>query len=707
MKLFPGKPYPLGATWDGKGVNFSIFSEVAEGIELCLFDKDGHEERHELVQRLAYCSYGYVLGAGPGQRYGYRIHGPWEPAAGHRCNPTKLLLDPYAKAIDGQVKWDPAIFSHNLGDADGPPNAADSAPFMPRSVVTGEDFEWGDGLHPNRELQDTIIYETHVKGQTRRHPDIPEEQRGTYLGMAHPATIDHLRRLKVTAVQLMPVHCFFHEQHLLERGLRNYWGYSTIGFFAPHNEYMAGADALDAVRQFKQMVRALHEAGIEVILDVVYNHTAEGNHEGPTFSFKGIDNAYYYRLAPDHPNRYMDYTGTGNTLNMRHSHVLQLLMDSLRYWVLEMKVDGFRFDLAAALARGLHEVDRLSAFFHLIQQDPVVSQVKLIAEPWDIGAGGYLVGEFPPLWSEWNGAYRDTMRDFWRGEERKLGEFANRLAGSADMYEMTGRRPFASINFITAHDGFTLRDLVSYNYKHNEANGDNNTDGHDDNRSWNCGAEGPTEDPAILELRARQQRNFIATLMLSQGVPMLLAGDEIGRTRQGNNNGYCQDNELNWLDWEQADEELVEFTSRLIRLRREHKCFRRFRWFQGRSVHGSGRSDIGWHRPDGMELNDPDWDIGSDKALTVFLNGREITDMDEMGRPWVDDDFYLMFNASDVNVEFTIPALFEEPGERWEVVVSTGRLDRLDQEYYLPGDTFTLESHSLAVLTRRRRGDPK
>ncbi|HEX5043557.1 MAG TPA: glycogen debranching protein GlgX, partial [Candidatus Polarisedimenticolaceae bacterium] len=570
MRLLPGRPFPLGPTYDGNGTNFSLFSEIAERVELCLFDEEGSETRVDLPEVTAYCWHGYLPGIVPGQRFGFRVHGPHAPEAGHRCNPSKLLLCPYARAIDGQVEWNDAV----QGD-----NDRDSAPYVPKGVVTSPFFDWGNDRRLEVPWHETIVYEAHVKGLTMRHPEVPPEMRGTYAGLTHPSVLRHLRSLGVTAVELLPVHQFVHDGVLLDRGLRNYWGYNSIGYFAPHQAYAMEGPRDRQVQEFKQMVKTLHREGLEVILDVVYNHTAEGNHLGPTLSFRGIDNAAYYRLVPQDPRYYMDYTGTGNSLNMRHPHVLQLIMDSLRYWVLDMHVDGFRFDLASTLARELHDVDRLSAFFDLIQQDPVVSQVKLIAEPWDVGEGGYQVGNFPPLWSEWNGKYRDNMRDFWRGEERTLGELAFRFTGSSDLYATNGRRPYASVNFVTAHDGFTLADLVSYNEKHNQANGEENRDGESHNRSWNCGVEGPTDDPAVLALRARQRRNFLATLLLSQGIPMLLHGDEIGRTQGGNNNAYCQVYELAWLDWEHADLELLAFVGDLVALRRAHPIFQRRRDF--------------------------------------------------------------------------------------------------------------------------------
>ncbi len=584
MEVWPGNAYPLGATFDGSGTNFSLFSEAAESVELCLFGARGRETRVVMPENDGYVWHCYLPSVQPGQRYGYRVHGPYDPTAGQRCNPNKLLLDPYAKAVSGDFRWNNALFSYPLGDADAANRAdamdtADSARYMPKAVVINPYFDWTGDIHPRIRYDDTIIYEAHVKGLTMRHPDLPAEIRGTYAGIAHPAVVDHLTRLGVTAIELMPVHQFVQDSTLKDKGLANYWGYNTIGFFAPHNAYCSAGDTGGQVQEFKAMVKVLHSAGIEVILDVVYNHTAEGNQLGPTLSFRGIDNVNYYRLVDGQPEYYMDYTGTGNSLNVRHPHSLQLIMDSLRYWVTEMHVDGFRFDLAAALAREFYDVDRLSSFFELVQQDPIVSQVKLIAEPWDVGPGGYQVGNFPPQWTEWNGKYRDTVRDFWRGEPATLGEFASRLTGSADLYEQSGRRPVASINFVTAHDGFTLRDLVSYNEKHNEANREGNNDGANDNRSWNSGAEGPTDDPAVLALRARQQRNFLTTLLLSQGVPMVLHGDELGRTQQGNNNAYCQDSPLTWIDWEHADTALVEFTAAVVRLRRHHPTFRRRRFF--------------------------------------------------------------------------------------------------------------------------------
>jgi isoamylase len=701
VRIWPGEPYPLGATFDGAGTNFSVYSEDAERVELCLFGEDGTETRIDLPEVTAYCWHGYVPGLHPGRRYGFRAHGPWTPQRGLRFNPAKLLLDPYAKAIEGEVTWTEAVFSHLWKSPDAR-NDADSAPFVPRSVVSNPYFDWRDDQGPRTPFHDSVFYEMHVKGFTMRHPDIEPEVRGTYAGIAHPAAIDHLKKLGVTAVELLPVHQFVSEQHLVDQGLRNYWGYNSIGFFAPHNAYSAAGHAGEQVAEFKQMVRALHQAGIEVILDVVYNHTAEGNHLGPTLSFRGIDNGAYYRLVDNDRRYYMDYTGTGNSLNMRHPQTLQLVMDSLRYWILEMHVDGFRFDLAAALARGLHEVDRLSAFFDLVHQDPVVSRVKLIAEPWDVGDGGYQVGNFPPLWSEWNGRYRDCVRDLWKGADTGLAEFGYRITGSSDLYENTGRRPYASVNFITAHDGFTLADLVSYNDKHNDANGEGNRDGTNDNRSWNCGAEGPTEDPGIVALRQRQQRNLLTTLLLSQGVPMLLSGDEIGRTQHGNNNAYCQDNELSWLDWEHADSELLEFAQKLIAFRRDHSVFHQRGWFLGRAIHNVQLRDIGWFTPGGVEMTDHDWDQGWAKAIGLFLNGEAGRSVDERGNPELDDSFFIMLNAHHEPIDFTFPA--EDWGPGWECEVDTTSPAMPPEEHarQQASATVRVEARSLQVFRRAR-----
>jgi isoamylase len=667
-EVWPGEPYPLGATWDGTGTNFTLFSEVARRVELCLFDDDGRQTSYSLPEADGFVWHGYMPGIGPGQRYGYRVHGPYDPAHGHRCNPAKLLLDPYGKAVEGGLRWHEALFSYRFADP-SVLNTDDSAPYMPKNVVINPFFDWADDRPPRIPYHETVIYEAHVRGLTIDHPDIPAEQRGTYAGLAHPVMIDYLRDLGITAVELMPVHQFVPEHALVARGLTNYWGYNTIGFLAPHNTYSASGQRGEQVLEFKAMVRALHEAEIEVILDVVYNHTAEGDHLGPTLSFRGIDNAAYYRLRDDDKRYHLDYTGCGNSLNVRHPHSLQLIMDSLRYWVLDMHVDGFRFDLASALARELHDVERLSAFFDLVQQDPVVSQVKLIAEPWDIGEGGYQVGNFPPLWTEWNGKYRDTVRDFWRGQPGVLPQFAYRLAGSSDLYEQSNRRPIASVNFVTCHDGFTLRDLVSYDYKHNEANGENNRDGTDDNRSWNCGHEGATDDAGIRALRARQQRNFLATLFLSQGIPMLSHGDEIGRTQQGNNNVYCQDGPLGWVHWDDADQRQLEFVRNLAALRSEHPVFRRRRFFQGGERDNDGLGDVAWLTPAGEHMTDEDWNAGYNKSLGVFLNGDAITEPDQRGRRVSDDSFLLLFNAHSEAVGFTLPGV--EFGERWEYVLDT------------------------------------
>jgi isoamylase len=700
--VWRGHPYPLGAVYDGKGTNFALFSEVAERVELVLVDDDGTRHEIPLTEVDGFVWHGYLPGVGPGQRYGYRVHGPWDPAAGHRCNPRKLLLDPYARAMDGRVDNHPSLYER----APRGPDPADSAGHTMLGVVTDPAFDWGDDRPPRREYSDTVIYEAHVRGLTRTHPDVPRELRGTYAGLAHPAVIEHLTSLGVTAVELMPVHQFVHDGVLQGRGLSNYWGYNTIGFFAPHHEYAAHGTRGQQVTEFKSMVKALHAAGLEVILDVVYNHTAEGNEKGPTLSFRGIDNASYYRLVDGDWAHYYDTTGTGNSLLMRHPYVLQLIMDSLRYWVTEMHVDGFRFDLAATLARQFHEVDRLSSFFDLIQQDPVVSQVKLIAEPWDLGEGGYQVGNFPPLWSEWNGKYRDAVRDFWRGEEHTLGEFASRLTGSPDLYAHHGRRPRASINFVTAHDGFTLRDLVSYNEKHNEANGEDNRDGTDDNRSWNCGVEGETDDPEVLGLRARQTRNFIATLMLSQGVPMLGHGDELGRTQRGNNNAYCQDNEVSWIDWRLTDEqrELMDFTRYVIGLRAAHPVLRRRRFFQGGTATRDDQPlpDLVWLLPDGREMSEEDWQRSDAHSVAVFLNGDAIAEPDGQGRPVVDDSFLLLLNGYWEPVGFRLPGPVY--GERWTCLLDTTEPTGLsDEPEYKPGDVLRVASRSLVLLTRPPR----
>ncbi|MGH4032211.1 glycogen debranching protein GlgX [Actinomycetota bacterium Odt1-20B] len=712
MQVWPGQPYPLGAAYDGAGTNFAVFSEVAERVELVLLHDDGSETAVELRESDAFVRHAYLPGVMPGQRYGFRVHGPYAPARGHRCNSAKLLLDPYARAVSGAVDWGEEVYSYHFGAPDKR-NDLDSAPHMMTSVVVNPYFDWGDDRPPRTPYHETVIYEAHVKGLTMLHPELPEEARGSYAALAHPAVLEHLTELGVTALELMPVHQFVNDHRLADAGLSNYWGYNTIGFFAPHNAYASWGDRGEQVLEFKQAVKALHEAGIEVILDVVYNHTAEGNHLGPTLSFKGLDNASYYRLTDD-PRYYMDTTGTGNSLLMRSPHVLQLIMDSLRHWVTEMHVDGFRFDLAATLARQFHEVDRLSSFFDLVQQDPVVSQVKLIAEPWDVGEGGYQVGNFPPMWTEWNGKYRDTVRDLWRGEPRTLAEFASRLTGSSDLYQDDGRRPLASINFTTCHDGFTLHDLVAYNDKHNEANGEDNQDGESHNRSWNCGAEGETDDPDVLALRERQMRNFTATLMLSQGVPMLSHGDEFARTQGGNNNAYCQDSEISWVRWPEAADgdgasaedgrahSQLAFTRAMAWLRRDHPVFRRRRFFHGRPVEGTHDelSDIAWFTPEGEEMTQQDWDATQARALTVFLNGNAISEPGPRGERITDDSFLLMFNASDQPLEFTVPV---NHGRQWKVVVDTAHADGVPPEAgqkTRAGERLTLPDRSLTVLQR-------
>ena len=697
MQIWPGQPFPLGASYDGAGTNFSIFSGGGELVELCLFDDAGTEQRVPLGEVDAGCWHAYLPGVGPGQRYGYRVHGPWDPGSGARYNPAKLLLDPYATAFEGEVDWGEELFTYRFDDPARSVNNADSGPRMPKAIVTSPYFDWGNDRSPRIPWHETIVYEVHVKGFTAANDRVPEELRGTYAGMSHPAAVDYFTHLGVTAVELLPVHQFIQDSHLAERGLRNYWGYNSIGYLAPHNAYSASGQRGQQVQEFKSMVKTLHEAGIEVILDVVYNHTAEGNHLGPTLSFKGLDNGAYYRLVDEDRAFYYDTTGTGNSLNMRHPHVLQLIMDSLRYWVTEMHVDGFRFDLAATLARQFHEVDRLSAFFDLVQQDPVVGRVKLIAEPWDIGDGGYQVGNFPPLWSEWNGKYRDTVRDYWRGEDATLAEFAYRFTGSSDLYESDGRRPVASVNFVTAHDGFTLADLTAYNEKHNEANGEDNADGESHNRSWNGGAEGATDDAEVLELRARQRRNFLTTLFLSQGIPMLLGGDEMGRSQGGNNNAYCQDNEVSWYDWDANDIALGLFTQRLIEFRKEHPVFRRRRYFQGRPLHGETVADIAWFRPDGEEMNDEDWQSGYAKSMAVFLNGDAIPTPGPRGEPVEDDSFLVVFNAHHEDLEFAMPG--DTIGKSWVKVLDTadtvGGGERFDAAATLP-----VVARSVVVLRR-------
>jgi glycogen operon protein len=694
---WPGRPFPLGATWDGTGTNFSLFSEHAERVDLCLFDGDG-EERIALSEQTAHNWHARIPGVGPGQRYGYRVHGRWAPGEGHLFNPAKLLVDPYAKAIDGDADTgDPRVFA---ADEAGGPDPRDSAPVVPKGVVIDPAFAWGDDRPPETPWHETVIYETHVRGLTMRHPGVPERLRGTYAGLAHPAVVDHLTGLGVTAVELMPVHHVADEPALRRRGLRNHWGYSSIGYFAPNARYAAAGGGGGQVREFREMVRDLHSAGIEVIIDVVYNHTAEGDVTGPMLSFKGIDNRSYYRLDPRDPGRYVDFTGTGNSLNPTHPGVLRLIMDSLRYWVLEMRVDGFRFDLAAALARELWDVDRLSAFFDTIHQDPVLSQVKLIAEPWDLGEGGYQVGNFPVLWTEWNGQYRDAMRDFWRGHGHGVGDFASRFAGSSDLYRGDGRRPFASINFVTAHDGFTLADLVAYERKRNEANGEDNRDGTDDNRSWNHGVEGPTDDPEVRSRRTRQQRNLLATRLLSEGVPMISGGDEIGRTQEGNNNAYCQDNPLGWYDWELDDERaaLLRFARRLVALRRSNPVFHRRAFLEGRETMGSGAPDVAWLRPDGRPVTQRNWRDPELRTLTVFLNGREIPTPGPTGEPVVGDSFLLVVNAAPDHVPVTLPA--RRFGVRWHLELSTAEPDAQDGRTWPARAVIGAEPHSLQLLRR-------
>jgi isoamylase len=698
-RVWPGTAYPLGATYNGTGTNFSLFSEVANRVELCLFDDSGEETKYDLTERDAFVWHGYLPHVGPGQRYGYRVHGPYEPENGHRCNPTKLLLDPYAKAIEGDIDWAQACFSYTWGEEESF-NDEDSAPHMSKAVVVSPFFDWENDRPPRTPYQNTVIYEAHVKGLTQTHPDIPEDIRGTYAAVAHPVMIEHYKRLGITAVELMPVHQFVHDSHLADRGQRNYWGYNTIGFFAPHNDYCSQGQNGQQVQEFKATVKALHEVGLEVILDVVYNHTAEGNQLGPTLSFRGIDNAAYYRLVDGDAAHYYDTTGTGNTLLMKHPHVLQMIMDSLRYWVTDMHVDGFRFDLASSLARQFHEVDRLSAFFDLVQQDPIVSQVKLIAEPWDIGENGYNVGGFPPLWTEWNGKYRDTVRDFWRGEESTLGEFASRFTGSADLYEQDGRRPYASINFVTAHDGFTMHDLVSYNEKHNDANGEDGNDGESNNSSWNFGAEGETDDPEVNNLREQQKRNMLTTLFLSQGVPMLLHGDELGRTQSGNNNVYAQDNELAWIDWDRTKgfNELTAFVQRLGALRHAHPIFQRRRHFRGRGLKADGLSDIGWFTPTGEWMSDEDWDTAHIKSVAVFLNGEAIREPNDRGEHIVDDSFFILFNAHYEPIDFSLPDIGVSQEWTLEIDTATTGAPEGDARTVRTGENICVAARSVVVL---------
>mgnify|MGYP002398981912 CR=1 FL=1 len=704
FQVYPGTAFPLGATYDGRGVNFALYSENAEEVELCLFDNLDAETEHikiKMLEREHHIWHVYIPDLKPGQLYGYRVYGPFDPPNGHRFNPNKLLLDPYAKAISGTIDWHDANFGYKIGDPGEDLSYSDlnSGPFIPRSVVVDAAFDWEDSKQPRIAYDRSIIYELHVKEFTKRNPNIPEELRGTYAGLAHPASIQYLKELGVTAVELMPVHHFVADRHLVEKGLTNYWGYNTIGYFAPDVRYSASGKRGEQVTEFKNMVKEMHKAGIEVILDVVYNHTAEGNHMGPTLSFRGIDNASYYRLTED-KRYYMDYTGTGNTLNANLPGVLRLIMDSLRYWITEMQIDGFRFDLAATLARELHDVNRLSAFFDIIYQDPVISQAKLIAEPWDVGEGGYQVGKFPPGWAEWNGLYRDCMRDYWRGADSVLAEFAERFTGSADLYKNDYRFPTASINFITAHDGFTLHDLVSYNEKHNEANGENNNDGESHNRSWNCGAEGPTDDEGVNQLRARQKRNFLTTLLLSQGVPMLRSGDEISQSKQGNNNTYCQDNEISWIDWSQADDGLLAFTRRLIEIRKNHPIFCRRRWFKGHLIKEADVKDIDWFLPDGTEMTEENWNSGFAKSLGVYLNGTDLG-MGPKGEKVVDDNFYIIFNADANSLEYQLPPV--KHGKKWTELINTKHGDTSKPgKVYKPGDKVIAEGRTVVLLQSPR-----
>ena len=695
---YSGKPYPLGATWDGEGVNFALYAENAEAVELCLFDSlddDQETMKIHIRERTNHVWHTYLPGLKPGDLYGYRVYGMHQPGEGHRFNHNKLLLDPYAKSIAGDLQWDDALFGYQIGDADEDLSFSrtDSAPYIPKSVVVSDEFDWEDDESPDIPYYQTVIYEAHVKGLTILHPGLPENLRGTYAGIAHPVMIDYLRELGITSLELMPVHHFIDDRHLKEKGLCNYWGYNTIGFFAPDSRYASSGFQGEQVKEFKEMVKALHKAGIEVILDVVYNHTAEGNQLGPTLSFRGIDNASYYRLCDD-KRYYMDYTGTGNTLNSRMPYVLKLITDSLRYWIEEMHVDGFRFDLASALARELHEVDKLSAFFDIIHQDPVISRVKLIAEPWDVGEGGYQVGKFPAGWAEWNGLYRDCMRDFWRGADSKLAEFAERFSGSPDLYKNDYRNPGASINFLAAHDGFPLRDLVQYEQKHNEANLDENRDGENENRSCNYGVEGPTEDEGINELRARQQRNFLCTLFLSQGVPMLLSGDELGRTQGGNNNAYCQDNEISWIDWSNIDSDLLDFTRRLIQFRKDHPSFSRKSWFQGLPIRGVGVEDICWFRPDGNEMEEENWNVDCARSLGVFLSGLGLRSLGPKGEKLTDKNFYVVFNAHHDPINIVLPPA--KYGHEWKMVFDTA--NNFERDTCFPRDALAITGRSILLF---------
>ncbi len=700
MQAWPGQPYPLGASYDGWGTNFSLFSALAERVDLCLVDDSGGEVRIEIGESTQHCWHLYLPDVGPGQLYGFRVHGPHDPGSGLRCNAAKLLLDPYARAIHGEVDWHPSVYGYQPGsdEADLSLSSSDSAGHVPLSVVVDPFFDWEHDRRLRTPWHETVVYELHVRGFSQLHPKIPKSLRGSYAAIGHPAAVEHLRSLGVTAVELMPVHQYISDQAVLSRGLSNYWGYNSIGYFAPHNQYSASGQRGEQVDEFKQMVKTLHQSGIEVILDVVYNHTGEGSETGPTLCFRGIDNLAYYRLQSDNARCYVDVTGCGNSLNVRDPWALRLIMDSLRYWVTDMHVDGFRFDLASALARGVHDVDRQAAFFDLVHQDPIISQVKLIAEPWDLGSGGYQLGNFPVLWSEWNGRYRDTVRDYWRGGDQTLAEFARRLTGSPDLFSLGGRQPSASINFATCHDGFTLADLVSYDDKHNHDNGEDNRDGEAHNRSWNCGAEGPVDDPVINRMRQRQRRNFLATLMLSQGIPMLLAGDELGRSQRGNNNAYCQDNEISWLDWEHPDEAFLGFVKVLVDLRRRHPVFRRQRWFGSGPIGRSGITDIAWLRPDGVEMTDQDWEVGYAKSLAVFLNGESIPIPDQGGRKVVDDSFMILFNAHFEAIEFVLPD--QTYGQAWSAVLDTAEPDHKDDIRHVAGSSVEVEARSLQVFCR-------
>ena len=702
--------YPLGASYDGAGVNFALFSQVAEKVELCLFDEEDHETRIEMTEQNSYIWHNYIPGLQPGQRYGYRVYGPYNPSQGQRCNPSKLLLDPYAKAIEGNIDDDPSLFSYDMSKLDdiNAINTQDSAAHTMKSVVINPYFDWGNDQHPNISYHDSVIYEAHVRGMTNLNQDVPADIRGTYAGLAYPAVIDYLKKLGITAIELMPIHQFVNDSFLQRKGLSNYWGYNTIGFFAPHNAYSSVGERGQQVNEFKSMVKAYHHAGMEVILDVVYNHTAEGNHMGPTLSFKGIDNQAYYRLVDNDPYHYFDTTGTGNSLLMRSPHALQIITDSLRYWVTEMHVDGFRFDLAATLARQFQEVDKLSAFFDIVEQDPVISRVKLIAEPWDLGSGGYQVGGFPSSWSEWNGRYRDFFRDCWRSQPSTLPEFASRLMGSSDLYEMNGRRPVASVNFITAHDGFTLNDLVSYNEKHNDANGEGNRDGESNNRSWNCGVEGETAIRDVNELRHRQMCNMFSTLLVSQGIPMICGGDEVARTQQGNNNAYCQDNEISWTHWDldEGRKNLLAFVSKLIHLRLEHPVLHRRRFFTGRKAGDDPNMipEVEWFDHTGSIMDMDDWQNTHAFSMMVYLNGSDIPEMDYYGNPTVDNDFILIFNAHYEPIQFTLPD--ENYGSKWKLVVDTYNPNGPELNYEA-GFAITAQSRSFMLLMSEDKPEPR